>query len=129
MTALLVSAPARPLPALLRADAALCAALGLLCALAARPVADLLGPDVATTVVRWLGVALVVYAVDLALLSRTRWSRPALLAAGVGNLAWEVATVVLVALGAFSVGGAVTALLVAAVVGGLGLVQLRAVRG
>jgi hypothetical protein len=48
------------------------------------------------------------------------------LAAGVGNVAWEVATVLLVAVGAFSVLGAGVALGVAAVVGGLGVLQLRA---
>ena len=115
---------------LLRADAALCAVTGLVAAVDAGPVAGLLGPDVSPTVVRVVGIALVLYALDLALISRAaaRWQRPTALAAGVGNVVWEVATVVLVALGAFSVGGAVTALVLAAVVGGLGLLQLRAVR-
>lgn len=115
---------------LLRADAALCAGTGLLAALAAPAVADLLGPDVSATVVRVVGLALLVYAADLALTSRAadRWQRPAALAAGVGNLAWEVATVALVVAGAFSVAGAVLALAVGAVVGGLGVLQLRAAR-
>jgi hypothetical protein len=115
---------------LLRADAALCAATGLLAAVAPGTVAELLGPDVSGTVVRVVGIALVVYALDLAVTSRAaaRWQRPVALAAGIGNVAWEVATVVLVALGAFSVLGAVLALAVAAVVGGLGLLQLRAAR-
>ena len=115
---------------LLRVDAALCAVTGLLATAAPTPVADLLGPDVSPTVVRVVGLALVAYALDLALVSRAaqRWQRPAALAAGVGNVAWEVATVVLVALGAFSFGGALLALAVAAVVGGLGLLQLRAAR-
>ncbi len=116
--------------ALLRLDAALCGATGLLAAAAPAAVADALGPDVPTAAVRWVGVALVVWAVDLALLARAsrRVLRRTALAAGVANLAWEVATVVLVALGAFSLGGAALALAVAAVVGGLGVLQLRALR-
>ena len=133
MTALAAPAPVTRdvrLRTLLRVDAALCAATGLVAALAAPAVADLLGPDVPVTVVRVVGIALVVWALDAALLARTSGRllrRVAVVAAG-GNLAWEVATVVLVALGAFSVTGAVLALAVAAVVGGLGLLQLRAAR-
>lgn len=115
---------------LLRTDAALCAATGLLAATASAPVAGLLGPDVSTAVVRIVGIALVLYALDLALTSRAaaRWQRPAALGAGVGNVAWLAATVVLVVLGAFSLLGAAVAVAVAAVVGGLGLLQLRAAR-
>jgi hypothetical protein len=115
---------------LLRMDGALCAATGLIAAVAAGPVADLLGPDVSATVVRVVGIALVLYALDLALTSRAaaRWQRPAALGAGVGNVAWVVATLVLVGLGAFSALGAVVALVVAAVVGELGVLQLRAAR-
>ena len=115
---------------LLRVDATLCAGTGLLAATAPGLMAGLLGPDVSATVVRVVGLALLVYALDLAVTSRAaaRWQRPAALGAGIGNVAWEVATVVLVALGAFSVTGAVLALAVAAVVGGLGLLQLRAAR-
>ena len=134
MTALTAPAPALAttarLRSLLRADAALCAVTGLVAAAAAAPVADLLGPDVSTTVVRVVGVALVLYALDLALTSRAsdRWQRPAALVAGAGNVAWVVATVLLVAVGAFSTAGAVVALVVAAVVGELGVLQLRAAR-
>lgn len=115
---------------LLRADAALCAATGLVAAAAAAPVADLLGPDVSTTVVRVVGIALVLYALDLAVTSRLadRWQRPAALGAGAGNVAWVLATVVLVVLGSFSTTGALVALGVAAVVGELGVLQLRAAR-
>ena len=137
MTAVTASAPvvspaAREgrLRTLLRVDAALCAATGLLAAAAPAAVADLLGPDVPATVVRVVGIALVVWALDALLLARTRGRvlTAAALVAAAGNVAWEVGTVVLVALGAFSVSGAVVALLVAAVVGGLGLLQLRAAR-
>lgn len=115
---------------LLRADAALCAVSGLLAAVAAPVVADLLGPDVSSTVVRVGGFALLVWALDALLLSRTsgRLLRRSAALAAAGNMAWEVGTVVLVALGAFSVSGAVLALLLAAVVGGLGVLQLRALR-
>lgn len=116
---------------LLRLDAALCAATGALAVAAAPAVADVLGPDVPASAVRVVGVALLVWAVDVALLARAsdrRRRRGAVLVAGV-NLAWEAATVVLVVAGAFSVAGAVVALAVAAVVGGLGLLQLHARRG
>ncbi len=116
---------------LLRLDAALCAATGALAVAAAPVVADVLGPDVTTTAVRVVGVALLVWAVDVALLARTsgRLLRRATVAVAGVNVAWELATVVLVAAGAFSLGGAVLALAVGAVVGGLGLLQLRALRG
>jgi hypothetical protein len=115
---------------LLRLDAVLCAATGLLAAVAPAAVADALGPDVPTAAVRWVGVALVVWALDAAVLSRGsgRLVRRTTLLAGVANLAWEVATVALVAAGAFSLSGAVLALGVAAVVGGLGVLQLRSLR-
>jgi hypothetical protein len=119
------------LAALLRLDAALCAATGVAAAAAPALLAEALGPDVPVSAVRWVGVALVVWAVDAALLARTsgRLLRRAAAAAGLANLAWELATVALVALGAFSVTGAVLTLAVAAVVGGLGVLQLRALRG
>ena len=135
MTATTLAPPAvrswtTDLAALLRLDAVVCAGTGLLAVAAAATVADALGPDVPTTAVRWVGVALVVWAVDAAVLARgsRRVVRRTALAAGLANLAWEVATVVLVALGAFSVVGAGLALAVAAVVGGLGVLQLRALR-
>lgn len=118
------------LRSLLRMDGALCGATGLVAAAAAGPVADLLGPDVSTTVVRVVGIALVLYALDLTLTSRAaaRWQRPATLGAGIGNVAWVAATVVLVAMGVFSTLGAVVALVIATVVGELGVLQLRAAR-
>ena len=140
MTAHAITSPARTaapadrtarLRGLLRADAGLCALTGLLAAGAAGQVAGLLGPDVSATVVRVVGLALVVYALDLAVTSRAaaRWQRPAALAAGVGNLVWDAVTVGLVLTGAFSATGAAVALALGAVVGGLGLLQLRAARG
>jgi hypothetical protein len=133
MTALttpLAPASALPLRRLVQAEVLLNAPAGLLAVAAPGPLAELLGPDVSPTAVRVVGVALLVWALDAALLARTsgRVLRTTVLVAALANLAWEVATVVLVVLGAFSTAGAVLALAVAAVVGGLGLVQLRALR-
>jgi hypothetical protein len=135
MTAPTLTRPAaRPwttdLRTLLRVDAVLCAATGVVALTAATAVADVLGPDVPTSAVRAVGLALVVWAVDVALLSRARGRllRRGAVAVAAVNVAWEVATRLVVA-GAFSLGGGVLALAVAAVVGGLGLLQLRAVRG
>jgi hypothetical protein len=118
------------LTGLLRLDAALCAATGALAVAAAPAVAEVLGPDVTSTAVRVVGVALLVWAVDVALLARAsgrRLRRGTVAVAGV-NLAWEVATIGLVLAGAFSPVGTGLALAVGAVVGGLGLLQLRALR-
>ena len=115
---------------LLRVDAAVCALLGLPAAVAPGAVADLLGTDASTTLLRVIGIALVLYAADLAVVSRLaeRWQRPAVRAAGIGSLAWTAATVALVALGAFSTTGAVLALVVGVGVAELGVLQLRAAR-
>lgn len=112
---------------LLRVDAALCAALGLPAAIAPAAVADLLGTGASTTLLRVVGVALVLYAVDLAVVSRLadRWQRPVLLVAGVGSLAWTAGTVALVVAGAFSTTGAVLALVVGVLTAELGVLQLR----
>lgn len=118
-------------PLLLRLDAALCALTGLLLAVDAGPVADLLGPDVATASVRAVGIGLVVWAADLAVAGRLRgrWLVRAGVAAGLINLGWVLGTLVLVATGAFSVLGTSLALAVAVVVGAVGVLQLRARRG
>ncbi|TAL21807.1 MAG: hypothetical protein EPN99_06975 [Frankiales bacterium] len=112
---------------LLRADAALCAALGLPAAIAPAAVADLLGTGASTTLLRVVGVALVLYAVDLAVVSRLadRWQRPVVLVAGVGSLAWTAGTVALVVAGAFSTTGAVLALVAGVLTAELGVLQLR----
>lgn len=95
----------------LRVNALLSGAAGLLCATAAGPVADLLGTG-HTGAVRVVGLGLMVFALDLALLAR---ARPARLAAGatlvaVADEAWTVGMVVLVAAGAFEPVGAGIAL-------------------
>ena len=93
------------------------------------PLADELPGS--TTVLRALGVLLVVVGVDLALASRLRGRRLALAGTVAGELAlgWAlVSTVVVLAAGA---GAAVTAaaLAVAAVSAAFGVVQLRLARG
>lgn len=112
---------------LLLTDAGLSGALGLALAAAAGPVADLLGTD-ATTTVRWVGVALVLLAVDLVLLARSRFVRPAVLAAGVGSLAWEAASLVTAAVADLSTTGTVLVVAQGLVFGALGLLQLRSAR-
>ena len=112
---------------LLQVDAALCAGLGLPFALAADPVADLLGTTSAT-LLRWVGVALVVYALDLLLLARGRWARPAVLAAGVGSVLWELGSLVVAALADLSTVGTVLVVGQGLAVGTLGVLQLRAGR-
>ena len=125
------AARTRRLRTLLQADAAFCGVFGAVAAVAAPAAADLLGPDVSTTVVRVVGIALVVWALDAALLSRAsgRLLMRAAAVAAAGNVAWEVATIVLIARGAFSTGGAVAALGIAAIAGVLGLLQIQALRG
>lgn len=112
---------------LLQVDAALCAGLGLPLALAADPVADLLGTTSAT-LLRWVGVALVVYALDLLLLARSRWARPAVLAAGAGSVLWELGSLVVAALADLSTVGTVLVVGQGLAVGTLGVLQLRAGR-
>lgn len=95
----------------LRVNALLSGAAGLLCTTVAGPVADLLGTE-QTGAVRIVGLGLVVFALDLALLAR---ARPARLAAGatlvaVADEAWTVGMVALVVAGAFEPVGALVAL-------------------
>ena len=113
---------------LLRLDAALCALHGLPAVVAAPAVADVLGPDVPTAAVLVVGLALLGYALELLLLSRSRFVALATRVAGLGSLTWEVALLALVVLGAFSAGGAVLAVISALATGALGLLQLRSVR-
>ena len=112
---------------LLQVDGVLCAAMGGALALATGPAADLLGTD-ATGVVRAVGVALVVYGVALFACAGTRRARELLLAAGVGNLGWEVASLAVAAFAELSTVGRVLVAAQGLVVGALGLVQLRAAR-
>ncbi|MBB3675732.1 hypothetical protein FHX36_001467 [Modestobacter versicolor] len=116
-------APAR----LLQLDGVLCAAMGLTAALAAGPVAELLGTT-ATGVVRGVGIALVVYAAGLLAAARSRWARPALRAAAIGNVAWEAASLAVAVLADLGTTGRVLVAAQGLVVGALAVVQLRAGR-
>ncbi|HEU0102545.1 MAG TPA: hypothetical protein VFR07_09520 [Mycobacteriales bacterium] len=122
------SSTTSPAVGLLRLDGVLCAAMGLTLAIGAEPVAELLG-TASTGVLRVVGVALVLYGLDLVLLAPTRWARGVLRAAGIGNLAWEVASLAVAALADLSTTGRVLVAVQGLVVGALGLVQLRAARG
>ena len=123
------TAPSAPSSAvrLLQLDGALCTAMGLAMAVGAGPVADLLGTS-ATGVVRLVGIALVVYGIDLVVAARTRWAGQVLRFAGVGNLGWEVASLAVAALADLSTTGRVLVAAQGVAVGALGLVQLRAGR-
>lgn len=130
MTTTAPTAPIRTTAAarrLLEVDAGASGVLGL--ALAALPaqVADLLGTS-GTTVLRWLGVALLVLAADLALLARTRHARRAVVAAGVGSVAWELASLVVAAVAGLSAAGTVLVVAQGLAFGVLGVLQLRAGR-
>lgn len=112
---------------LLRVDAALCGGLGLVAATAAPGLADLLGVSSATAV-RWVGVALVVYALDLLLAARSRFARQAVLVAGAGSLLWEAASLAVAAFGGLSGVGQVLVVAQGLATGVLGVLQLRAGR-
>lgn len=117
---------------LLEADAVGSAAVGLALAAAPTQVADLLGTTASSvlgsTTLRWLGVALLVLAVDLALLARTRIARPAVLVAGIGSIAWELASLAVAVLADLSPIGTVLVVGQGLAFGALGVLQLRAGR-
>ncbi len=126
-TAPVAAAPSDRTRPLLQLDGALCAAMGGALALATGPAADLLGTD-ATGVVRAVGIALAVYGVALVAGAGTGRARGLLLAAGAGNLGWEVASLAGAALAELSTVGRLVVAAQGLVVGALGLVQLRAAR-
>jgi hypothetical protein len=119
----MTSTPAR----LLQLDGALCAAMGAAMAFAAGPVADLLGTE-ETGVVRAVGIGLVAYAIALFAGARSRWSRQLLIAAGIGNIGWELGSLSVAALADLSATGRVLVAAQGVAVGALALVQLRAAR-
>ncbi len=116
----------RRLRLLLGIDAAVTGISGLIALAAPEGVADVLGVD-ATGWVRLVGVVLVLLAVDLALVARAsvptlrRWT-PAF---AVADFTWVAATVVLIALGAFSGGGTVLAAVAGVAALEVGLLKLR----
>ena len=92
-------------------NAATSAFAGLVGLLAASWTADLLGVE-AVGVVRLVSLALVVFALDVALLERAgrRWLAPGALAVSVVDLAWVAATLVLVGRGVTDGAGTIVAL-------------------
>jgi predicted acyltransferase len=112
----------------LREDALVTAAVGVGVVLAATPLADQLPGS--TTVMRVLGIALVLVAADIALASRWSGRRLALAGTVVGELAlaWAVLSTVVVAI--WRPGAAVSAavLVVAAVTLAFGVTELKLVR-
>ena len=123
--------PAPPAPSaaarLLQLDGVLCAAMGLTTGIAAGAVAELLGTP-STGIVRVVGIALVLYAVGLLAGSGTRWARPALRAAGIGNVGWAAASQAVAVLAELSTVGRVLVAAQGLAVGALAVVQLRAGR-
>lgn len=117
---------------LLEVDAVGSAAVGLALAAAPTQVADLLGTTASSvlgsTTLRWLGVALLVLAVDLAVLARTRVARPAVLVAGIGSIAWELASLTVAVVADLSAIGTVLVVGQGLAFGALGVLQLRAGR-
>ena len=79
-------------------------------------------------VVRVVGIALVLYGVDLVVSARTRWARQVLRVAAFGNLGWEVASLAVAAFADLSPTGRVLVAVQGLAVGLLGVVQLRAGR-
>ena len=115
---------------LLHIDAVACAAAGLVAAVAADPVADLLGTE-RVGIVRGVGVFLVVYAIDLLLLARVRRDtllRTGTAATAVGDALWVAATLGLVVAGAFDPAGVAAVLALGAVVAGLGVAKTATLR-
>ncbi len=112
---------------LLQLDGVLCATMGAAMALAAGPVCDLLGTD-ATGVVRAVGIALVAYAVALAVGAQSRWSVRILGAAGIANIGWTVGSLAVAAAADLSPIGRVLVAAQGLVVGLLAVAQLRASR-
>jgi hypothetical protein len=115
----------RQLRAVLALNAATSAAAGLVALVAGGWVADLL--DVSTVgIVRLVGAALVVFALDVALVARAtpaRLRRGAALVSA-ADAAWVVATVVLVAAGAFGGAGVAVAAVMGVGVADFGALQL-----
>lgn len=121
---------ATSLRAWLRVNALFSLTTGAVTAVAPGWVADRLGTDQAG-LVRLAGLALVVYAVDLVLVSGTRWQRlrsmaPLIVAA---DIAWVLGTVLVLAAGVVEPSsGQLLLAATGAVVGALALGQLRSLR-
>ncbi len=116
--------PERMLRLVLSATAATSFAAGALATVAARWCADTLGVD-SVALVRAVGIVLMVFAVDVALVARARVCRMRLFAAVVSclDIAWVVATAIVVASGELSGAGTTTAVLM-----GIGVADLAALQ-
>ncbi|MCA1674070.1 MAG: SRPBCC family protein [Actinobacteria bacterium] len=112
---------------LLRSNALFSTFTGLVAAVAAGPVAELLGVD-QVWVVRVLGGALVAFAGVVLVVSGVRTSLllPASLIVSIGDLVWVAGTLAAFALGWLSTSGVVAMGATGVIVLGLGLAQLRA---
>lgn len=116
---------AAPLRRVLRADAAVCAASGLLVLALADPLARLM-VDERPGLVRLAGAVTLVASVDLGLMAkvRTSWLAVAGWLAAAGNAAWVAATVVFVAAGVFDPAGVAVALALAGATAWLARLEL-----
>jgi hypothetical protein len=77
----------------LQADGATCTAMGIGLLAAAAPVADFTGLPIAVPIV--LGLGLIPYGIDLFVLARRRATRRTLLTIAAANIAWVVASALL----------------------------------
>lgn len=113
---------------ILQLDAATCATSGLVAAIGASPVADLL--DVGGGWVLGTGVFLLVYAAGLWGFARStpRVQRQGAVLTAVGDALWVTASVALVVTGTFSAAGNAIVLAVATVVAAIGMAKLSILR-
>lgn len=124
-------APARDtnLPRLaLQADGALCTALGVGLLAGAAPIANATGLPLAVPLV--LGVGLIPYGLDLFVLARRRATRRTLLTIAALNIAWVIASALLLLTGvaALTTGGNWAVGIIALIVADLATFQLYAAR-
>ncbi|KQY03130.1 hypothetical protein ASD37_26865 [Mycobacterium sp. Root135] len=107
----------------MRADATLCAALGLLLAMAADPLSRLSGLSATS---EWLaGAALVVYGVTLYVMAAAPFVRRIGIGIVVANVVFAVAVVAIVAAGVLPLTGMGVAMTLATVAATLGLAYLQ----
>jgi hypothetical protein len=107
----------------MRADATLCAALGLLLAMAADPLSRLSGLSATS---EWLaGAALVVYGVALYVMAAAPFVRRIGVGIVVANVVFAVAVVAIVAAGVLPLTGMGVAMMLATVAATLGLAYLQ----
>ena len=107
----------------MRADATLCAALGLLLAMAADPLSRLSGLSATS---EWLaGAALVVYGVTLYVMAAAPFVRRIGIGIVVANVVFAVAVVAIVAAGVLPLTGMGVAMMLATVAATLGLAYLQ----